>query len=56
MMVKSPAERIEEIRDSIMDESVSWLQLWELSHELIDYIDDNDSEMREWAGIAEDRL
>ena len=50
----SVADRLEEIRQSIRDESLSWGELADLQG-LAAYIDPSDLELLEWAGASEVR-
>lgn len=47
-------KRLEEIRKSIQAENVSYGEIAELQ-DLIDFIDNDDVELLEWAGVPEDK-
>lgn len=45
-------KRLEEIRQAIKDENISYSEIAELQS-LVKYIDKNDTELLEWAGACE---
>ena len=51
-MESTTAARLEELRDLIHNESISYGELWELQ-ELAEHIDAGDVELLQWAGVPE---
>ena len=45
-------KRLEEIREAIQDENISYGEIVELQN-MAQYIEDNDAELKQWAGIEE---
>lgn len=52
---KKIALRLEYLRDQIRNESISYYELFELQS-LAAYIEENDVELLEWAGVTEHKL